>query len=125
MARGKTSESVVTRAGKYYAPEDFKKKARVSSLSSYRRLYKKSIKDPEAFWAERAEQIAWIKKWKRVLDYDFDEPRIRWFEGGKLNASYNCLDRHLETWRKNKAALVWVGENRGEERIYSYQALHR
>jgi acetyl-CoA synthetase len=125
MARDKTSESVVTRAGKYYASEDFKKKARVSSLSSYRRLYKKSIKDPEAFWAERAEEIAWIKKWRRVLDYDFDEPRIRWFEGGKLNASYNCLDRHLETWRKNKSALIWVGENRGEERIYSYQALHR
>ena len=125
MARGKTGESVVIRAGKYYSSNDFKKKARVSSLSSYRRLYKESVRNPEAFWAERAEQIAWIKKWKRVLDYDFDEPRIRWFEGGKLNACYNCLDRHLKTWRKNKAALVWVGENRGEERIYSYQALHR
>ena len=125
MARGKTSESVVTRAGKYYSSKDFKKKARVSSLREYRRLYKKSIKDPEAFWAGRAERLAWIKRWKRVLDYDFDEPRIRWFAGGKLNASYNCLDRHLETWRKNKAALVWVGENEGEERIYSYQALHR
>jgi len=125
MARGKKSGAVVEKAGKYYPPKDFRQNAKISSRREYLKLYKESVKDPEGFWAERAEQLAWIKKWKQVLDYDFNEPKINWFKGGKLNASYNCLDRHLETWRKNKVALIWVGEKEGEERIYSYQALHR
>jgi acetyl-CoA synthetase len=69
--------------------------------------------------------LSWFKRWKRVLDYDFHEAKISWFEGGKINVSVNCLDRHLDSWRKNKAALIWVGEKVGEDRIYTYQLLHQ
>ena len=125
MARKQMIESVFAKAEKYAPPRDFKKKARIKSLKEYRRLYKQSIEDPEGFWAERASQLTWYKKWRRVLDYDFVEAKIRWFEGGKINASFNCLDRHLNTWRKNKTALIWVGEKPGEHKIYTYQLLHR
>lgn len=110
---------------RYPPPRDFQKKAHVKSFAEYSRLYKKSVEDPEGFWAKRAEELSWFKKWERVLDYDFRQAKIRWFEGGKMNVSFNCLDRHLETWRKNKAALIWVGDRAGEYKIYTYQLLHR
>ncbi|MBW2172609.1 MAG: acetate--CoA ligase, partial [Deltaproteobacteria bacterium] len=123
--RKKSSGSVTARKDKYPPPKDFRKKARIKSLEAYRRIYKHSVEDLEGFWAERAQELSWFKKWKRVLDYDFNEAKIRWFEGGKINVSFNCLDRHLNSWRKNKAALIWVGEKIGEERIYTYQLLHQ
>lgn len=110
---------------RYPPPRDFQKKAHVKSFAEYSRLYKRSVEDPEGFWAERAEELSWFKKWERVRDYDFRQAKIRWFEGGKMNVSFNCLDRHLETWRKNKAALIWVGDRAGEYKIYTYQLLHR
>lgn len=120
----KKTESVAAKE-KYPPPRDFQKKAHVKSFAEYSRLYKRSVEDPEGFWAERAEELSWFKKWERVLDYDFRQAKIRWFEGGKMNVSFNCLDRHLETWRKNKAALIWVGDRAGEYKIYTYQLLHR
>jgi len=125
MSRHKTIESVVVEAGKYSPPKGFRKKARIKSLRQYRKLYKESIESPEIFWAERAKQLSWQKKWRRVLDYDFHKAKVRWFEGGKLNVSVNCLDRHLGTWRKNKAALIWVGEQGDEHKIYTFQSLQR
>ena len=125
MARNKTIESVVAEAGRYSPPKDFRKKAHIKSLKAYRKLYKESVEDPKTFWAARAKQLSWFKKWTRVLDYDFHEAKVRWFEGGKINVSFNCLDRHLHTWRTNKAALIWVGENAEEHKIYTYQLLHR
>ncbi len=125
MVKEKTIESVAVEEEKYPPPKDFQKKAHIKSVKEYRRLYKRSVENPEQFWAESAEQLSWVKRWRRVLDYDFNEARIRWFEGGKINVSFNCLDRHLDTWRKNKAALIWVGEPAGEHRIYTYQLLHR
>jgi len=78
--------------------------------------------DPEAFWARFAEQeLHWFKKWDTVLKWD--PPHAEWFSGGKINISYNCLDRHLSTWRRNKAALIWEGEP-GDTRTYTYQQLH-
>lgn len=121
----KKTESVAAKEERYPPPRDFQKKAHVKSFAEYSRLYKKSVEDPEGFWAERAEELSWFKKWERVLDYDFRQAKIRWFEGGKMNVSFNCLDRHLETWRKNKAALIWVGDRAGEYKIYTYQLLHR
>jgi acetyl-CoA synthetase len=123
--RKKNIGSVTAREDKYPPPRDFKKRAHVKSLEAYRRIYKHSVEDPEGFWSERARELSWFKKWKRVLEYDFNEAKIRWFEGGKINVSFNCLDRHLDSWRKNKAALIWVGEKIGEERIYTYQLLHQ
>jgi len=124
MSRHKTIESVVVEGGKYSPPKGFRKKAHIKSLSQYRGLYKESIESPETFWAERAKQLSWYKRWRRVLNYDFHKAKVRWFEGGKLNVSVNCLDRHLGTWRKNKAALIWVGEKGDEQKIYTYQTLH-
>ena len=109
----------------YPPPSDFKKKAHIKSLKAYHEMYKYSVKNPEGFWSERAQELSWLKKWNRVLDCDFHAAKIRWFEGGKINASMNCLDRHVDSWRRNKAALVWVGDKIGEDRIYTYQLLHQ
>ena len=94
----------------YPPPKDFKKRARIKSLKAYREIYRRSVDDPEGFWSEQAQELSWFKKWTKVLDYDFYEAKIRWFEGGKINVSFNCLDRHLDSWRRNKAALICVGE---------------
>ncbi len=93
-------------------------------MEEYRKIYRKSIDDPEVFWGELADQLEWYRKWDKVLEWNFDNPEIRWFIGGKLNASYNCLDRHLRTWRKNKAALIWQGEPLEESRVFTYQQLY-
>lgn len=108
----------------FYPSEDFKKKAHINSIEEYETLYKESINDPERFWAKAAEELTWFKKWDKVMQCDFNKAEVSWFRGGKLNASYNCLDRHLSTFRKNKAAIIWEAES-GENRIYTYQELHR
>ncbi len=109
---------------KYFPSREFQKKAAIKSFRQYKEIYKHSINDPQDFWAERAKDLHWFKKWKNVLEYDFTEAYVKWFEGGKINVSYNCLDRHLYSWRKNKAALIWIGENSDESKIYTYQMLH-
>ncbi len=121
----KAVKSSASRKEIYPPPKDFKKRARIKSLKAYREIYRRSVDDPEGFWSERAQELSWFKKWNKVLDYDFHDARVRWFEGGKINVSLNCLDRHLDSWRKNKAALIWVGEKIGEDRIYTYQLLHQ
>jgi acetyl-CoA synthetase len=121
-----TIESVMKEARKFEPPKDFSKNAYIKSLSEYDRIYKESIKNPEKFWAEQAEKsIDWFKKWDRVFSANQSNFEFRWFEGGKLNVSYNCLDRHLKTARKNKAAIIWQGEPENESRTYTYQQLHR
>jgi acetyl-CoA synthetase len=125
MAQEKTIESIVTGKEKYPPPKDFQRNAQIKSFNEYKRLYRRSMEDPEGFWAERATQLSWFKKWEHVLKWDFHSAQIRWFEGGRINVAFNCLDRHLLTWRKNKAALIWVGEHPGEHKVYTYQMLHR
>lgn len=83
-----------------------------------------ALKDLEGFWAERAEELEWFKKWDQVLD-DSNKPFYKWFTGAKTNIVHNCLDRHMKTWRKNKLALIWVSEDGKEERTYSYFAVNR
>ena len=109
---------------KYFPPRKFQKKAAIKSFKQYQEIYKHSINNPQDFWSERAMELHWFKKWENVLEYDFTEAYVKWFEGGKINVSYNCLDRHLDSWRKNKAALIWTGENSNESKIYTYQMLH-
>lgn len=104
-------------------PREFQDRAIVKSAEEYKRLYEESIQNPEGFWAKMAEEVFWFKKWDRVMNANFKKAQISWFKGGKLNVSYNCLDRHLEL-RKNKAALIWEPES-GENRIFTYQDLHR
>ncbi|MFN3740564.1 MAG: acetate--CoA ligase [Thermodesulfovibrionales bacterium] len=104
--------------------KEFSEKAHIKSMKQYEELYKRSVEDPEGFWAEIAEtHITWFKKWDKVLDYDFHKPYIKWFIGGKLNASYNCLDRFINTPLRNKAALIWEADD-GSYKIYTYQQLY-
>ncbi|MCS7206042.1 MAG: acetate--CoA ligase [Leptospiraceae bacterium] len=109
----------------YKAPEEFIKRANITK-EQYEEMYKRSIEDPEGFWAELAEKrITWFKKWDKVLEHDFANAKVKWFIGGKLNVSYNCIDRHLNSPTKNKAALIWVGDKPGDEKTLTYQQLHR
>ena len=104
-------------------PEEISQNAYIKSLDEYKRIYQGSIDDPKMFWEEVAEQLDWYKKWDKVLVEDFKEGKHEWFVGGKLNVCYNCLDRHLKTWRKNKAALIWEGDI-GDSKTLTYQELH-
>ena len=99
-------------------PQHFVQEAAIRDRS----LYEKADRDLEAFWAEVAEGIDWFQKWERVLEWN--APYAKWFIGGKLNVAYNCLDRHVRTWRRNKAAIIWEGEP-GEEKVFTYGDLHR
>ncbi len=102
-----------------YEPSDaVKLKAYIKNMDEYRKLYQRSTTDLKGFWGECAEQLDWYKKWDKILEWDFNKPEVKWFLGGKLNASYNCLDRHLNTWRSNKVALIWQGASRGEQNLY-------
>jgi acetyl-CoA synthetase len=102
-------------------PPEFSAKAHIKSLEEYESLYKKSIDDPEAFWAGAAQELHWFKTWDKVLEWN--EPSAKWFVGGKLNLSYNCVDRHALGVRASKTALIWEGEP-GEIRRLTYAELH-
>lgn len=110
-------------------PKDFSRAAHIQSLAEYRALYNDSIRAPEKFWARHAKQeLVWFKPWTQVLQWK--APFAKWFIGGKLNVSHNCLDKHLDTPTANKAAIIWEGEpaadgKPGEERVLTYRQLHR
>src|SRR6202142_3555723 len=102
-------------------PEEFSRKAHIQSLQQYETLYKQSIEDPEAFWAGVAKDLHWFQPWEKVLEWNL--PWAKWFVGGKLNLSYNCVDRHALGERAQKTALIWEGEP-GEIRRLTYAELH-
>ena len=107
----------------YNVPEAFAQNALLDE-ASYKAMYEKSISDPAGFWAEQAEKfLDWDKPWDTVLDWDYSKGHIRWFEGGKLNACYNCVDRHLET-RGDQTALIWEGDDPADDARISYHELH-
>ena len=96
----------------------------INSVEQYKIEYAKSIENPEAFWEEKAEQFSWQKKWNKVLSWDFTKPEVSWFEGGKLNITENCLDRHLEN-KGDQTAIKWIANNPDEQsRCFSYKELH-
>jgi acetyl-CoA synthetase len=118
-----TIESVLQEKRLFQPPAALAEQAQIKSFSEYEQLYEKAKADPATFWAELAEkELHWFQKWTQVLDWQ--PPFAKWFVGGKLNISYNCLDRHLTTARKNKAALIWEGEP-GDSRVLTYAQLHR
>jgi len=121
----KESIDVLSTEKRTFPPsQEFREKAHIKSIEEYERLYKRSVEDPDGFWAEMAErQLIWYKKWDKVSDWDFDKPYIKWFIGGKLNASYNCLDRFMNTPTRNKAAIIWEADD-GEYKTYTYQQLY-
>ena len=105
-------------------PAAFSEHAVVSGMDRYRELYKRSIEDPDGFWGDMArEHLEWMRPFDSVETGGFEDLDSRWFDGGKLNVSANCLDRHLTTWRRNKAALIWEMDD-GRTRTYTYQQLH-
>lgn len=97
--------------------------AHVNSLETYQAQYAESIQDPEAFWATVAERLTWYQKWNTVRDYDFVNAEIKWFEGGTLNACYNCLDRHIEAGHGDATAIIWEGNAPSEDKTFSYSEL--
>src|SRR5947209_10247022 len=103
-------------------PKDFQRRARIRSLAQYQKMYRESIKQPDKFWTREAKELTWHKPWNRVLNWK--APFAKWFVGGQLNISENCLDRHLTGPRRNKAALLWEGEP-GERRTLTYYQLYR
>ena len=98
--------------------------AHISSLAEYQQLYDRSVADPEGFWAGEAERISWSRKWDRVRDCDYRTARIAWFEGGKLNACYNCVDRHVEAGHGDAIAIIWEGNDPDESQSFTYAELH-
>ena len=109
----------------YPVPAEFAAHAHINA-EQYASMYKQSVEDPATFWAEQAENyLTWSKKWDNVLDWSFDESdiHIRWFEGGQLNVSENCLDRHLAT-RGDQVAIIWEGDSPNEDRKITYKELH-
>ena len=119
----KTITSMMEEKRLFKPPKQLSQDAYIKSFDEYKEIYKRSIEDPEAFWGELAEQLDWYQKWDKVLVTDFENAKHEWFVGGKLNVSYNCLDRHLKTWRKNKAALIWEGDI-GDSKTLTYQQLY-
>ena len=97
--------------------------AHVNSLEAYQAQYGESIQDPEAFWATIAERLTWYQKWHTVRDYDFVDAEIKWFDGGTLNACYNCLDRHIEAGHGDATAIIWEGNDPSEDKTFSYSEL--
>lgn len=114
--------SVMEESRLFKPSKENSKNSYISSFDEYKKLYNESISNPEKFWGNIASELHWFKKWKTVKNWK--APNAKWFDGGKTNIAYNCLDRHLTTWRRNKAAILWEGEN-GESRMLTYQYLQR
>ncbi len=114
-------ESVLNESRVFPPRADFAANAEIKSFEEYEKLYEEAATDVPAFWAKQAEALDWFQKWDTVLEWN--EPFAKWFIGGRINISYNCLDRHLKTWRRNKAAFIWEGEP-GELRTLTYQQLY-
>ena len=112
--------SILREQRKFEPPAEFSARAHIKTLAQYQAIYRESIDEPEKFWAGIADHLHWFKRWDKVLEWNV--PWAKWFSGGQINLSYNCLDRHVATWRKNKAALIWEGEP-GEVRTLTYQQL--
>jgi len=124
MAETKNIEVLMEEKRTFPPSRDFSAKAHVKSMDEYEKLYKRSVKDPEGFWAEMAEKhLTWHKKWDKVLEYSFEKPEIKWFQGGKINVSYNCLDRFINSPVRNKAAIIWEADD-GGYKTYTYQQLY-
>jgi len=115
-------DSVLNEQRIFEPSDQFRAGAQIKSRADYDRLYKEAKDDPEGFWAKIARELHWFKPWDRVLEWKL--PFAKWFIGGELNISYNCLDRHVATWRRNKAAILWEGEP-GDSRTLTYQQLLR
>jgi acetyl-CoA synthetase len=107
----------------YKVPEEVSEKAHIDT-DKYREMYERSINDSDSFWSEQADEfLSWSSRWDKVQDWDYNDANINWFVGGKLNVSYNCLDRHLET-RGDQVAIIWEGDDPEVDKNITYRELH-
>ena len=107
----------------YKPSADWMIDSHINSLEKYNELYNESIQDPVGFWSRIAKRISWYKPWDKVREFDFEKAKIKWFENGKLNVSYNCLDRHVEFGDGDKTAIIWEGNNPSEDKKFTYSEL--
>lgn len=123
----KSLTSMAIEEREFEVPADLKKAAYVNSMEQYEQMHKESLDNPDKFWGKLAEEyLTWFKKWDSVFEWpDKKNAKFTWFKGGKLNVSVNCLDRHLATWRKNKAAIIWEGDSPQESRVLTYADMFR
>jgi acetyl-CoA synthetase len=121
MSTAKNIDSILREERVFSPTSEFSEKAHIKSMAELEQFRAEASADPEGFWARMAAELHWFKKWDKVLEWN--PPHAKWFTGGKINLSYNCLDRHVATWRRNKAALIWEGEP-GDQRTLTYQQLH-
>ena len=103
----------------------FSSNAHIADMDHYNKIYKKSVKDSDNFWQEQAKRLTWYETWRSVSNYDFTNGKIEWFEGGKLNASYNCIDRHVENGHGGDTAIIWEGNDPHQSKKYTYDELLR
>ncbi len=108
---------------KFHPSSKFSENAHISTMEEYQKLYQESVEDPTGFWAKQAERLHWFKKWDDVVDFDFVDANITWFRGGKLNVSYNCLDRHVEAGFGDRTAIIWEGNDSAEDNSFTYAEL--
>ena len=109
---------------KVFTPSELtSNQAHVSSMDSYQKRYQDSISDPESFWAEIAQRLDWMEPWASVRKFDFVNGQIEWFSGGKLNASYNCIDRHIKKGHGDETAIIWEGNDPNQSRKFTYNDL--
>jgi len=119
--------SVSLEKREFEVPEALRKEAYINSMDQYESMHRESLEDPEKFWGKVADEfLEWEKKWDSVFSWeDEDKVKFKWFAGARLNVSVNCLDRHARSSRKDKAAIIWEGDDPGESRTYTYQELHK
>ena len=110
-------------SNKYLPNSNFASKSHISNMDEYKKMYESSINDPSGFWENAAERISWYESWNAVSNHDFVNGKIEWFSGGKLNACYNCIDRHIEQGYGEKTAIIWEGNDPNQSRKYSYNDL--
>ena len=120
----KTIFSIMDEKRRFAPPKEISERSYVGSMKEYLDIYGKSITDPEAFWEMKArEELEWTSPWESTFEWDVDDARFTWFRGGKLNAAYNCLDRHASGERKDKTAIIWQGESSDDVRTFTYLEL--
>jgi len=116
--------TAINSKGQYTPPDEYRKNAIIKSMGEYEKIYSESVKDPVAYWTKQADNLDWFSKdWKEAFTWDKNDNRFTWFKGGKLNLSYNCLDRHVKNGKKNTAAIIFQGEDDSDVRVYTYGQL--
>ena len=108
MSNSTNIDSTLQESRVFEPSPEFRAQAHIKSMEEYQQLYDEALNDPEGFWGKIAGELHWFKPWDKVLEWN--APWAKWFSGGELNLSYNCLDRHVASSRRNKAAIIWEGE---------------